>query len=124
MSQAIASSQPPPSAKPETAAMMSLPIARRRSHKSINEWVIIDVGVAEAISLDVGPGGKGRSLPVMTMQPMAGSPSKAASAAISSVISSRFRALSAFGRFSWTTPARPFDAGEDMCRRSSFPPMR
>ena len=48
-----------------------------------------------------------QSSPVTTMQPMAGSRSYAPSASISSVISWRFSAFIAFGRFNWTTPTRP-----------------
>ena len=53
------------------------------------------------------PAAKAFSLPVITMQPIAGSASKALRAAPSSSISSLFRALSCLGRFSVTTPTLP-----------------
>ena len=50
------------------------------------------------------PAAKAFSLPVMIMQPMASSASKALSAAPSSSISGALRALSALGRFSVMMP--------------------
>src|SRR5262245_32364210 len=54
------------------------------------------------------PAANAFSLPVMTMQPMPSSASKASSAADSSSISCALRALSAFGRSSRIRPTRPF----------------
>jgi hypothetical protein len=53
------------------------------------------------------PAAKAFWLPVMIMQPIASSASKACSAAPSSSISSSFNAFICFGRFSVTMPTLP-----------------
>ena len=85
----IASSQPPPSAKPATAAITGLRQrgdARPSSADEICRDRSADVGLVAHL-LDVGAGGEGLFRPVMTMQPMSSSASNASSAAASSAIS-------------------------------------
>jgi len=57
-----------------------------------------------AIAAMSAPAANAFSLPVITMQPMPASASKAFSAAPSSSISASFNALSCFGRFSVIRP--------------------
>ena len=109
MSHIIAISQPPPSAKPATAAMTGLRHCATRSQPLVMKSSAIGLACRScpAISLMSAPAAKAFSLPVRTMAPIAGSPSRSSSAAPSSAISAAFSAFSACGRFSVTMPTGP-----------------
>src|SRR5436190_186160 len=67
MSQIIASSQPPPRAYPETAAMIGVLILRIASHRVVRSCLSIEIGVAMTkFSLMSAPAANARSLPVST----------------------------------------------------------
>ena len=63
----MASSQPPPSAQPLTAAMTGFVTFRMRSHWPIRFVSSISIGVALAISPMSAPAANARSLPVTTI---------------------------------------------------------
>ncbi len=63
--------------------------------------------VLSAISLMSAPAAKAFSEPVISMQPMLASASKAPTACVTSAISAALSALSAFGRLRRMTPTRP-----------------
>ncbi len=107
MSQAIASSQPPPRAKPETAATIGLVIPWNLSQRSIKGLSSMVTGVAFIISLMSAPAANARSVPATTRLPISGRVSNASSADSSSVMSSWFSALRACGRLISTMPTRP-----------------
>jgi hypothetical protein len=99
----IASSQPPPSAKPLTAAIHGLRVAltRSRVHPAKKSSAKKSAAGFSAISLMSAPAAKALSpLPVITAQSWAGSASKAAKACVRSARTCEESALSAWGRLS------------------------
>src|SRR5579871_1717123 len=102
-----ASSQPPPSAKPATAAITGLRRVAARSQVAAKSPRNASVKVFSAISLMSAPAANALSEPVMTTQPTLSSASKASSACFSSPISALLRALSACGRLSRINPTLP-----------------
>ena len=71
MSHIMASSQPPPSAKPATAATIGLRRSATRSQRGDEVLLVgLHVGLSPAISLMSAPAANALSLPVITMQPM------------------------------------------------------
>src|SRR6266540_1595222 len=107
MSHCIASSQPPPSANPLTAAMSGFEIALIRSHSATRLLVSIEIGVWTENSLRSAPAANTFGPPVRTIARMLSSRSSSSSAATSSSISGPLRALSCFGRLSVMTPTGP-----------------
>ena len=75
MSHIMASSQPPPSAKPATAATTGLRARAASSQSPAKLPIKASLKVLSAISLMSAPAAKAFSLPVMIMQPMSGSAS-------------------------------------------------
>src|SRR5512135_876334 len=107
MSQAIASSQPPPRAWPRTAAISGLRMRLIRSQRWKWSSTVRLVGVWTASSLMSAPAANARSpAPVMTIARQAESPSSASRASVSSVMRAKFRAFRTSGR-SRTTRATP-----------------
>ena len=106
-SQAIATSQPPPRQKPETAAITGFLRRRMRSQREMLSLRSISTALASAISLMSAPAAKARALPVITLQPTCSSRSKASNAVASSSMTVTLSALSCLGRLIWTRPARP-----------------
>ncbi len=102
----MASSQPPPSACPATAAIVgvrtsaSLPQGAKKSAPKAS------ANVSPAISLMSAPAANALAEPVMMIAPMPGSSSKSAAALVTSFITWVFSALRAFGRFSVMMPTR------------------
>mmetsp|Transcript_12457 Transcript_12457/g.50101 ORF Transcript_12457/g.50101 Transcript_12457/m.50101 type:complete len:241 (-) Transcript_12457:150-872(-) len=103
----IASSQPPPSAKPLTAAMMGFFNLATSPQSPRRSFVYVSGYVRPAISLMSAPAAKAFSEPVRTIAPTAASWSKALAAALTSATSGEESALSAFGRFSVMSPTAP-----------------
>ncbi len=100
MSQISASSQPPPSAKPETAATSGVLIAATRRQKEAAGWRSASSKLRSLIALMSAPAAKTSSEPAMTMQRTSGSGSSRSSSLASCSIISGERALRASGRFS------------------------
>mmetsp|Transcript_7532 Transcript_7532/g.24830 ORF Transcript_7532/g.24830 Transcript_7532/m.24830 type:complete len:202 (+) Transcript_7532:3-608(+) len=103
----IASSQPPPRAKPFTAAMIGFLIFVRSAQSPSMSWLYVSGKVMSAISLMSAPAAKARSDPVSTIAPTPGSLSKARNAPFTSAINGDDKAFSAFGRFNVITPTAP-----------------
>src|SRR6516165_1903427 len=106
-SHCMASSQPPPSAKPATAATTGLRAAATRCQVAAKSARKTSVNPLPAISLISAPAAKALSEPVMMMQPTLLSASNASMARASSRINALLRALSACGRLSLIRPTRP-----------------
>ncbi len=100
ISHVIASSQPPPSANPPTAAMIGFLIFRIRSQRA--NWSLCSISIADAsaISLMSAPAAKTLSLPVRTIQRTSISLSSSSSAVTSSSINLILMAFRTSGRFS------------------------
>lgn len=71
----MASSQPPPRACPDTAAMTGVRRVIRCDHGAMKFLVYASAKVSGAISLMSAPAANALSLPVITMAPMLGSSS-------------------------------------------------
>ena len=126
-SHAIASSQPPPSAKPFTAAITGLS-SRLRSSISPKSFVsTISAYDFDCITLMSAPAANALSpAPVSTIAPTAGSASSARASSTSDATRSGESAFSAFGRLSVRRPTAPrtsrstgASAEEESVRRSS-----
>ena len=103
-----ANSQPPPSAKPATAAITGLRQRAMRSQSRVMKSSRYVPGqVRFCISLMSAPAAKAFSDPVMTMAPIASSTSKASRAWLRSLSSAAQSALSACGRLSAISPTLP-----------------
>ena len=100
MSHIMASSQPPPSAKPFTAAMMGVLASASADQFDKKLPLHTSLNVLFCISLMSAPAAKARVEPVSTMQAICGWASNVLTAALSSSMSSAHRALSALGRLS------------------------
>ena len=109
----MASSQPPPSAKPATAAITGLRALATRSQCAAKSSMKASMKDLSAISLMSAPAANAFSLPVMTMQPIWRRPRTPSSAALRSAMSAAFSALSACGRLSVMTPTAPRRFDED-----------
>mmetsp|Transcript_18997 Transcript_18997/g.58481 ORF Transcript_18997/g.58481 Transcript_18997/m.58481 type:complete len:261 (-) Transcript_18997:124-906(-) len=107
MSHIMASSQPPPSANPFTAAIVGVRSDATSCHDANMSSAYVAGNVLSFISLMSAPAAKARSEPVRTMQPTDGSASHALVHAFTSAMSGPDSALSAFGRFSVTSPTPP-----------------
>ena len=93
----IASSQPPPKAKPPTAVMIGLRTSVSRDQPA-NQSALYAVAKSRFdISLMSAPAAKALSLPVMMIALTSSSASNAAAASVMSVSTCRLSALSAFG---------------------------
>ena len=104
MSHCMASSQPPPSAKPATAATIGLRAREARSQVPVKLPRKASMKVLSAISLMSAPAAKAFSLPVISMQPIASSASKASIACDNSALERRVERIE-LGR-----PVEPDDA--------------
>ena len=107
MSHASASSQPPPSAYPETAATSGVRIAASRGQKRAAGEVSTSAKVRFAIALMSAPAANQSSPPAITMQRTSGSSSQRSQSAASSSISSGESALRASGRSRRARPTAP-----------------
>ena len=107
MSQSMASSHPPPSAYPLTAAITGLPIRRIRSHCWNRYARTMSAGVASTNSCTSAPAANARGLPVTTRHRTASSRSRASIAEASSSMSAWLSALRTCGRFSVTVAIPP-----------------
>ncbi len=107
MSQSSASSQPPPSAQPETAAIIGVRTEARRRQK-VSLGLSSSFTSRSASALTSAPAANASSSPAMTMQPISSSASNAATASASSSRRPGERALRASGRFSRQSPTRPW----------------
>src|SRR5437588_2043987 len=87
-SQSIASSQPPPRQKPDTAATIGVRTFRIASHRSRRRFSYSVTGVASASSPMSAPAAKARSPPPRTIARISGSASSSPSAATTASISS------------------------------------
>ena len=107
MSHIIASSHPPPSAYPDTAAITGVRTAANRPQAP--KWSPMSISRPDfcSISLMSAPAANARSLPVTTIAPIASSASNASAAATTSRMTCEFRAFRASGRFSVIQPTRP-----------------
>ena len=108
MSQASASSQPPPSAYPDTAAISGVRMAASRGQKAADGASSMSWKSRSAMFLMSAPAANHSSLPAITMQRTSGSASQPSSAAASSSISSGDSALRASGRLSVASPTAPW----------------
>ncbi len=106
MSHIIASSQPPPSAYPETAAITGFFVSAMCAHWPTISARSMSTADASAISAMSAPAANARSLPVITIAPMPSSRSNAASASTTSAISALLSAFRARGRFRRISPTR------------------
>ena len=102
----IASSQPPPSAYPATAAMVGVRVAANLPHGAKKSAAKTSANDSSAISLMSAPAANAFSLPVMMIAPIPGSLSNSAAAVVTSFITWLLSALSALGRFSVMVPTR------------------
>jgi hypothetical protein len=103
----MASSQPPPRAKPDTAAITGLRTRSIVSQLRVMKPLCTTSRYSSLAMAEMSaPAANAFSLPVTTMQPMPSSASKASRAAPSSSISASFSALSCLGRFSVIRPVR------------------
>ena len=103
----MASSQPPPRAKPDTAAITGLRTRSRVSQLRVMKPLSTTSRYSSLAMAEMSaPAAKAFSLPVTTMQPMPSSASKASRAAPSSSISASLSAFSCLGRFSVIRPVR------------------
>mmetsp|Transcript_104759 Transcript_104759/g.312958 ORF Transcript_104759/g.312958 Transcript_104759/m.312958 type:complete len:240 (-) Transcript_104759:16-735(-) len=93
MSHIMATSQPPPKAKPFTAAMTGSWHSETHCQALNLSEEVMSAKLRGAISLMSAPAANARPAPVRTMQPVLGSPSAAARAAPRSAMSSSQRAL-------------------------------
>ena len=114
-SQSIMSSQPPPRAKPLTAATIGFLVRLIRSHVANWSRVYISSIVRSAMSPISAPAAHARSLPASTMTMMESSRSNASICSASCVMSSGFSALSTFGRFRRTMPTGPSVSARISC---------
>ena len=106
MSSVIASSHPPPSAQPLTAAITGLVTFRIRSHWPMRFVMSMSIGVASAISPMSAPAAKARSLPVTTIARTPSSRSSSSSASHSASMTAPLSAFSCFGRLRRTSAVR------------------
>ena len=107
MSHIIASSQPPPSAYPATAAMVGVRVAANLPHAAKKSAAKTSANDRFAISLMSAPAANAFSLPVRMIAPMPASSSSSAAAVVTSLITWVLSALRAFGRFSVMVATRP-----------------
>ncbi len=121
MSQASASSQPPPRAKPETAATSGVLIAATRRQKEAEGWLSASAKLRSLSARMSAPAAKTFSEPAMTTQRTSGSgSSRSSSTAISSIISGE-SALRASGRLSRSSATWPSTRALDQFRHQSLP---
>ncbi len=107
-SHAMASSQPPPSAKPFTAAITGLRTLLRSSNSEKICPLYMSMYESDAIVLMSAPAAKALlPLPVTTMAPISGSASNSLAAATSSFVSVGVSAFSCFSRLSVMSPTPP-----------------
>ncbi|CNJ08950.1 Uncharacterised protein [Mycobacterium tuberculosis] len=83
----IASSQPPPSACPATAAIVGVRTAASLPHKAKKSASKASAKLSSDISLMSAPAAKARAEPVMMIAPMPGSLSSSVAALVTSFIS-------------------------------------
>jgi hypothetical protein len=107
MSQASASSQPPPRAYPDTAATSGVRSAASRGQKRAAGEVSTSAKVRLAIALMSAPAANHPSPPAITMQRTSGSSSQRSHSEASSSINSADSALRASGRSSRARPTAP-----------------
>ena len=103
----IAISHPPPSAKPATAAMIGFRAFATFSQREMKSPTKASAKVLSCISLMSAPAANAFSEPVSTIAPIAGSDSKASSAALRSSIKAADSAFRACGRLSLMRPTAP-----------------
>ena len=107
-SHAMASSQPPPSAKPLTAAITGLRTLLSSSSSEKICPLYMSMYESDAIVLMSAPAAKALlPLPVTTMAPISGSASSSFAAATSSFVSVGVSAFSCFSRLSVMSPTPP-----------------
>ena len=106
-SHCIASSQPPPSAKPATAATTGLRAFAAACQLPAKSPMKTSTADLSDISLMSAPAANALSEPVSRMQPMPASASNSAMARASSALSAELSALSACGRLRRMMPTRP-----------------
>src|SRR3989304_3639409 len=123
MSQSIASSLPPPRAKPVTAAISGLVTLRMCSHCWKRYPWSMSTAEASANSRMSAPAANARALPVSTMQRISSSRSKSSSTVTSSSISARFKALRTSGRFNCTTAFASSRVTTRCCQVMGSPPF-
>ena len=112
MSQAMASSAPPPSAKPRTAAIVGVATAATRSQPRSPGEAARLAGVCAASSATSAPAAKARvPAPVITIAPQDGSASSSSTTSARRSRSAKLRALRARGRFSVTRATPPTSSG-------------
>ena len=104
MSHSSASSQPPPSAKPDTAAISGVRQSATRCQNGIVEASSTSWKVRSAIALMSAPAANTSSVPAITMQRTVSSASSSPIAAASCSITAGESALRRSGRFIRTTP--------------------
>ncbi|CFR82467.1 Uncharacterised protein [Mycobacterium tuberculosis] len=102
----IASSQPPPSAYPATAAIVGVRTAASLPQVAKKSAVNASANVRSAISLMSAPAANALAEPVMMIAPMSGSSSSSVAALVTSFITWLLSAFSAWGRFSVIMPTR------------------
>ena len=122
MSHSSASSQPPPSAKPDTAAISGVRQAAMRCQKAIVDASITSWKVRSAIALMSAPAANTSSLPAITMQRTPASASKSSTAAASSSSTAGESALRFSGRSSGTIATASSRSKRD--RLGASPPTR
>src|SRR3989304_4133882 len=123
MSQSIASSLPPPRAKPVTAAISGLVTLRMCSHCWKRYSWSMSTAEASANSRMSAPAGKAGERPARTTLRISSSRSKSSSTVTSSSISARFKALRTSGRFNCTTAIASSRVTTRCCQVMGSPPF-